>query len=256
MPNTANITAPITIVGNGRSGTSLISQIFHAHPNCHYVGETVNLIHSVSHAMTCSLPESRWPDVPDAIRGHFLQFFPSPASRWMHKPIGVPVTINFYRDREDEFLDWFWQVLEDVFPDACYLTVLRHPLDILHSSHEWWGRSYAAIANSNRLVAKLITHPRSKVDYAVHFEEFVASPESSVRSLLDHAELPFHGDCLQPFERQHASKRDHGPNAAARGSSHQQNWQKIDQSVLTDDYRSSVEACWSKFGLEFGGWTA
>lgn len=256
MPNNANITAPITIVGNGRSGTSLVSQIFNAHPECHYVGETVNLIHAVSHAMTCSLPEARWKDIPETIRDSFLRLFPASVTRWMHKPIGVPITVNFYRDREDEFLEWFWQVLDDVFPSATYLTVLRHPLDILCSSHDWWGRSYAAVANSNRLVAKLITHPRSKVDFAVHFEGLVSSPESSVRALLDHVEMPFKPACLQPFKRQHASKRDRSAASGGRGLSHEARWAEIDRAVLTDDFRSSVESCWSKFGLEFGGWPA
>lgn len=267
MPNTSNVSSPFTIVGNGRSGTSLLSKAFNAHPDCFFAGETVNLIHSVWKSLESSLPEKKAAEIPDVIRHQFLRLFPSTQKYWMHKPIGVPIVARFFSN-EEEFFGWFWDVIEQVFPDAKYFTVLRHPLDVLSSSHQWWGRSYESIIESNRRIARIVTHPKSKVHFGVNYHDLVAQPREQLRALFDYLDFPFHENCLKAFDVGHVVSK--GPSGSAppetpetaeqfktrkeRGFSHKEAWRDLNPKLLTADYRQAVEASWSKFGHDFGGW--
>ena len=267
MPNTSNISSPFTIVGNGRSGTSLLSKAFNAHPDCFFAGETVNLIHSVWTALASSLPEKKKAEIPDVIRHQFLRLYPSNQKYWMHKPIGVPIVVRFYND-EEEFFDWFWDVIDQVFPQAKYFTVLRHPLDVLSSSRQWWGRSYESIIESNRRIARIVTHPKSKVHFGVNYHDLVAQPREQLTALFNYLDFPFHENCLKAFDVGHVVSKGPGgvappetpeaieqfKNRKERGFSHKEAWSDLNPSLLTDDYRQAVEASWSKFGHDFGGW--
>ena len=267
MPNEANINRPFTIIGNGRSGTSVLSKAFSAHPDCLFAGETVNLIHSVWKSLESSLPPKKLAQIPEAIRRQFLFLFPSPKKYWMHKPIGVPIVVRFWED-EEEFFDWFWEVLDQVFPQAKFFTVLRHPLDVISSSHLWWGRSYESVIESNRRIARIITHPRSKVHYGVNYHELIAQPRQQLQSLFRYLDFPFHEACLGAFEVGHvvstgpdqgnAGKPTQGSEPfrerREQGFSHKEAWRELKPELLTRDYRDAVEKCWAKFGHDFGPW--
>jgi hypothetical protein len=262
MPNPQNISSPITMVGNGRSGTSLVSRILAGHPDCRFVGETVNLIHSVVKSQQSSLPEKRWKDIPEAIRQQFLQLFPSPQPRWMQKPIGLPIVAKMFPS-EEEFIRWYWDVFQQVFPDACYLTVLRHPLDIVISSHNWWGDDFASIIERNRLVAEIIKSPFSKVQYAVDYHALVLDPKREVEKLLDFVKLDFHQDCLAAVDVGHVvhdpasnqlDQKQLMEQRRRESFSHREHWPKIDAGMITESYRTAIENCWHKFGCDFGGW--
>ena len=265
MPNDRNILSPITIIGNGRSGTSLVSKIFSAHPDCFFAGETVNLIHSVWRSLESSLPRNRLSAIPEVIQRQFLHLFPSRQRYWMHKPIGIPIVARMFAS-DQEFYEWFWDVLDATFPQAQYFTVLRHPLDVLVSSDQWWDYGLPSIVESNRRVAELITHPRSKVGFALNYHELVADPEPHVRALFEFLNVQFHPSCLKPFEVGHvmnqrgvfAEKGQESVDLRARretGFSHRDAWLKLDRSLLSREYQEAVDACWEKYGYDFGGWS-
>ncbi len=245
MPTTLNITSPITLVGNGRSGTSLVSKAFNNHPDCRYHGETVNLIHSVWYSLERNLPPMLKSKIPETIRQQFLHLFTSDTPFWMHKPIGVPIVSTFMKD-DDEFIEWFWHVLTTVFPDANFCTVVRHPLDVLVSSHEWWDRSYEGVANSNRLMAKIVMHPSSPVSHGVTYEDLIADPETHIRSLITKSGLPWDEACLKPVEELHSSSRAERSNDPTSFHRTDQ-WADIPTTVLTAEYRQAVGAYWEHF---------
>ncbi|WP_193143402.1 sulfotransferase [Fluviibacterium sp. MJW13] len=58
MPNRTNLTAPICLVGLGRSGTTLVTNIFRRHPGFQSLGETANLVYSTFRHIEKSLPIS------------------------------------------------------------------------------------------------------------------------------------------------------------------------------------------------------
>lgn len=262
MPNKFNVNAPINLVANGRSGTSLVSQIFKNHPDFVYVGETANLIHSVYKSMVSSLPQIRHKEVPDVIRMIFLKMYETPEKFWFQKPIGIPIVKNYWRN-EDEFIVWYWRVFTAVFPKGKYFTILRHPLDIVTSSNTWWNLPHKSIINSNRMMAKIITHPDSKIKYAVNFESIVKNPEEETRKLLDHLELDFHEDCLLAFKKEWVTSSDPTKDKEEeedletkqkKAFSKKEKWALINKELITEEYKTAVEDCWTKFGYDFGGW--
>ncbi len=260
MPQNENILAPITIVGNGRSGTSLLSALFRLHSECSFVGETVNTIHGIYRALQTSLPPNRHGEIAEFVRHAFLHLYPTKTIRWMQKPIGVPVVHTTFSD-EDEFIGWFWQVMEEVFPNACYLTVLRHPLDVLVSSQDWWNCTARAIVESNRIVAKIITHERSKVSFAIDYRQLVEHPEREVRRLFEHVDLAFEPKCMEVFDTAlvmkqngQSDEQDSLANRRSKSFTRRDQWSLIEPVYLTDNYRAAVDACWGKFDMSFGGW--
>lgn len=263
MPAPKNITRPITLIGNGRSGTSLVSKVLSAHPDCYFAGETVNLIHGVWRSLECSLPANRHSAIPETIQRQFLHLFPSKHRHWMQKPIGIPIIARTFGD-ESEFYDWYWEVLEQTFPDARFFTVLRHPLDVLISSDEWWDYGLPAIIESNRKIAKLLTHPRSKVEFAVNYHELISNPREQVTRLFEAISISPHTKCFEVFDTghvlNHPNQAEPAPHSTfvqkrrQQGFSHQEKWTTIDRTLLTSDYREAIDGCWEKYGYRFGSW--
>lgn len=243
MPTKENITSPITLIGNGRSGTSLVSKAFNRHPNCRFHGETVNLIHSVWHALDSSLPPPLKERMPLAIRRQFMHLFHSQTDFWMHKPIGIPTVSHFMKD-EEEFIEWYWHVITSVFPDATYFTVVRHPLDVLVSSFDWWGRAYAGSANSNRLMAKIVMHPSSPITFGVTYEDLIADPETHIRRVITMSGLPWDDECLKPIQSLHSTSRTEIDPAKFHRTDQ---WADIPPEVVTPEYREAVGSYWEHY---------
>jgi len=258
MPSLDNILSPFAIVGNDCSGTSLVSRALGNHCQCTNIGETVDLVHSVWKSLEL-FPAKRQLEIPDAIRHHFLRLFPSRSQYWLHSPVGIPMAKSIF-DNEQNFLDWFWDVLERVFPKAKYFTVLQHPLDVLVSSNESLGTLESTI-NSNRLAARIVTHPRSQVMYAVNYRDLVQDPRNRVAQLLEYLGMEFEESCLEPFN---VAPVANGPNETqhphesnphiADWFSQRDRWERIPRSSITTEYREAVDACWAKFDFDFGGW--
>src|SRR5262245_25789199 len=131
MPNVVNIDHPATLIGYGRSGTSLVHKCFEAHPEFDVVGESAELIFSVWHA--CELtrnivrgewinsseaqrtPEQQW---KDAVQSVFLTMFKSERKYWLQKPISLPSCFDFRSDwgtNMPKFCSWYWDVLSFTF---------------------------------------------------------------------------------------------------------------------------------------------
>jgi hypothetical protein len=234
-----------------------------AHPDCFFAGETVNLIHSVWRSLESSLPVKRHTAIPETIRRQFLHLFPSQHKYWMQKPIGIPIVARSFAD-DSEFGEWYWNVLDETFPDASFFTVLRHPLDVLISSNQWWDYGLPAIIESNRRIAKLLTHPHSKVKLAINYHELIQTPESQIDRLFSGINLPTHPKCLEVFDTGHVlnqqNKTPSEPEPSTvrerrrQGFTHRHRWCEIDRNLMTTEYREAVEECWEKYGYSFGSW--
>src|SRR5438552_8815533 len=172
MPNRHNIDAPITLVGFGRSGSSLVSDVFDRHPDVRFVGETVNLIFGSWYALEYSsgnipaLHEGRrW--VPEeeragrVVRETFLTCFPDNRRYWFHKPSDVPTTVisRFDETQWSDAAEWFWKVMHASFPKGTFFTILRHPCDIVLSGKGYWGYDELTMWWSLGYMAYLLAHP-------------------------------------------------------------------------------------------------
>lgn len=259
MPNWKNIRGPITLIGNGRSGTSLVSQIFSHHPDGAYIGETANLIHTVYHALDNSLPLDKKNEIKGTIRGSFNYLYPSKEEFWFHKPIGIPMASNYFSDRE-AFRQWYWTIFDEVFPDAEYFTVLRNPLDVIASSREWWGRDYAGIINSINEVANIVLHPMSKVGYAVSYDELIRKKKTKTKELFKYLGVPFHENCMKAFERGYVMSKNASENEEILKKKQNKAFKRIEQyadipeELLTDQFKETINQCYDKFGLETPSW--
>lgn len=254
MPNWTNILSPITLIGNGRSGTSLLSQVFKAHPDCTYIGETVNLIQSTYYSIASSLPQSKKGDIPEVIRSMFMHLYPSKEKYWFHKPIGAPIVHSNFKT-VDDFCDWYWNVFDLIYPHAPCFTVLRQPYDVIISSVDWWGRPQKSLINSHYIVAKIINHPKSRVNYGVEYTTLMADPEGEVRKLFNYIGIPFKPATLDAFKKNWSVKgHDNGSEVADKVVKNKntkiERWGEVDQNLITDEFMDVTNQVWRKFDHE------
>jgi len=263
MPNASNIDAPIILVGPGRSGTSLISNVFGHHPDCAAVGETVNFIFGIwtalhtSASMIPPLIENGQP-VPDEeragrlVREAFLTAFPDSRGRWMQKPIGVPnAVVEMFRDDpgSDEAASFYWRVFRSSFPRARYITLLRHPCDVVLSGVAHWGQDEATLWRRFSDLARFLLHADAPPIHAVLYEDLVRDPDATVRALCAAVELPFEPAMLDAFKEVHvpAPGRE-APELTAYSRRHE--WDTLNPAWITRAERDSLTALFTRFGRE------
>lgn len=259
MPNAQNIEAPVSLVAPGRSGTSLITDIFNRHPEFQSVGETVNLIFSgwstAEFARRVTIPrfdESWLSDEETAsqlVRQAFQLCFPGEQPRWFHKPIGVPMELSSRFDvhQWDEAAEWYWKVMGHVFPRGKFFTILRHPCDVVLSSQSYWGYDEAAIWWSLGLQSYLIAHRTSPIEYAVLFDDLVGNSEAVVRSLFTYLDVPFYSEVMKAFSTAHAPAKDR-KNSSRMITSRKSEWDKLTPWKAQTRDIDAIVNCFTKFG--------
>ncbi|MBD2103183.1 sulfotransferase [Leptolyngbya sp. FACHB-261] len=148
MPNPNNVTAPILLIGPGRSGSSWMLETLAKHPDVQCVIET-----SILSTLQRELYESWWVEshiirdcneqsqehdrkAAAAVRAFLYELFPSDQPRWFAKAIGY-LPVDFMRK---------------VFPDARYIHLIRSPLTALPSIVEYLGTvpMFSTIESSER----------------------------------------------------------------------------------------------------------
>ncbi|MEZ6109401.1 MAG: sulfotransferase, partial [Pirellulaceae bacterium] len=108
MPNSRNVESPISLVGLGRSGTTVLQAAFGRHPAVQVCGETFGIISSLwAGSMTSFLEndflhQAQSPLKQDEKAAHYIRacmcaLCPGERPHWFHKPIGMP-----------KFLNWKW----------------------------------------------------------------------------------------------------------------------------------------------------
>lgn len=218
MPNQENIDRPITLVGAGRSGTTLLTNVFRAHPRCESLGETGDLLFSsyyhVHGALPICAPFFEPANAGVHARGAVHTMLRSLASSdrpfWFHKPIQIPDVRRLFDD-DESFMRWWWAAHETLFPDARTFTVLREPREVIASSMTRWSFTLDQAVDNLELLYRWLLHEDSRCTFAIRFEELVDTPEVTVRALFEYVGLPFEPACLRVFDQVHA------PNESAAG---------------------------------------
>jgi len=218
MPNHENIKRPISLVGAGRSGTTLLTNVFRAHPQFESLGETGDLLFSTFHNVQSTLPicgpfftpENAAAHTCNAVHSLLLSLASSERKYWFHKPIQIPKVRDRFND-EESFLKWWWNVHTSLFPDARTFTVLRNPVDIVVSSKRRWSFTTEQAVANLEMIYRWLLHDDSRCEFAVHFDQLVASPESTVQTLMDRIGIPYEPACLEVF------KQVHSPNQGKEG---------------------------------------
>lgn len=232
MPNQENIDRPITLVGPGRSGTTLLTNVFRTHSGCESLGETGDVLFSTYYHVHATLPicgpffasANAETHARGAVHTMLRSLASSDRPHWFHKPIRVLAVRRLFGD-DEAFMRWWWDAHAALFPDARIFTVLRDPRDVVASSMTRWSFTREQAVDNLRLLYRWLLHERSRCAFAIRFDELVGDPEASVRHLFERVELPFERACLAAFELAHAPNdgdegRDTVEAMAARGHAH------------------------------------
>ncbi len=219
MPNRENIRAPITLFGNGRSGTSVLYRAFSQHPDVEGCGESANLVFTTWRALEQISGLTRYgriekkdygADAAELVRQAFLAVFPSGKKEWMHKPIGVPRIHRDFPDVEpdnDAFVDWYWTVFLRSFPDSRNLAILRNPLDVVISGKKYLGVEDAVMWRSLKFLYRSLDRGKDEIRIVVRYTDMIAEPAATLKRICAAVALEFDPRMPRAFEQLHVPAR-------------------------------------------------
>jgi hypothetical protein len=263
------IKSPITLISHGRSGTSLLQNIFNAHPDISVAGETADLIFSTWYSISLAkdiipgLIEKGQPvpwneRVGRGVRAVFAEMYDLDTKYWMQKPIGQPFVIGYLRKKElslDEWFELYWNILHDVFPQGKFITILRHPFDVVLSAGDYWGRQQARVWGDIATMARCILHPASKINFAVNYNLLLQDREEVLQKLFHHLEIPYDPIVLKAFDYIYVpnqkgwkQKKDLYQDKIDKQFSRQEEWKRLDMSIPQTEDLDIIVKLWKHFG--------
>jgi hypothetical protein len=212
MPNKMNVEEPITLVGPGRSGSTLLTNVFRQHPEFQSLGETTNLIFSPYYYMRKALPfcgpRPHRTSVDEAakiaIHAALTRTYQSKRPHWFHKPIMLPVIAREF-ESIDDFAAWYWAATRELFPRGKFFTVMRAPERVIQSSMTRWKHTSSRASENLARLYRVLLHPESRVEFGVVYEELVSEPHRTLQDLFAFTGVKLHESWTQAFARQHAS---------------------------------------------------
>jgi tetratricopeptide (TPR) repeat protein len=201
--------APIFIVGLPRSGSTLIEQILASHSHVEGTMELPNIV-AIAHEFD-DLRADR-DGYPETVRQASDAQLTALGARYLAE------TAPLRRGRErftDKLPNNFSHVglIHAILPHATIIDARRHPLDACFSTFKQnfaHGQTFSYdlqhLGRYYRCYLSLMDHWDAVLPgkvLHVRYEELVRDPEKSIRSLLEHCQLPFEATCL----RFHETKR-------------------------------------------------
>jgi len=269
LPNLANVGAPITLVGYGRSGTSLLQSVFDNHPLFEAAGETTELIFGSYMAAEAARDTIRWQldgqgkevahdlRCGEAVRGALVGALPSNKPRWMQKPIGLPGLRPYPKEydpaageRQPCPADWYWRVLNNTFPQGRFFTILRQPCDVVLSSADFWGWKQPDVWTMLAEHAAIMMHPTARLEYAISFDDLLRDTEGELRKLFTRFDVPWHDDVMKAKAVMHVPAPGRTTLSPQQVSRRDQ-WHRLDPTAAQPWATEIVVAYWKRFGLMF-----
>jgi tetratricopeptide (TPR) repeat protein len=199
---------PVFVVGMPRSGTTLTEQVIAAHPRALGAGELTTLEESLSEAAGI-----RRPNVADLYQ-HLAARSEAEVAAAMRAYLGEIGRLGNGRARVvDKMPGNFVHIglIRRFLPNARIVHVVRNPVDTLLSCFQQnfergqaFSNDLADAAHHYHRYARLIDFWREREPDAfcnVRYEELVADPESTARTLIDHVGLDWNPACLAPHRQ-------------------------------------------------------
>lgn len=204
---------PVFIIGMPRSGSTLVEKILASHPQVHANGELLHVKNIARHhfkqATGQPYPQnirSLPPELLKVAAEHYLRKSQSPDGN--SKRLIDKMPTNF------EMLG----IIQLLFPNAYVIHTIRDPMDTLWSCYQQtlsakYTYSFDDLATKYQHYRDYMAHWKQQPGLRildVHYEELVATVETTTRRLVDYIELDWDDACLN--YRQHES----GTTSASR----------------------------------------
>ena len=256
MPNKDNVKAPITLLGIGRSGTSLLEACFKAQPNIQSIGESSGLIFSAaSGAHSTLIPSAnRFPDRYE-YDGHVIQRLlmavePSGRERWFHKPIGVPKLISWWQLPGAKItngfpIEWYWKVLDAAFPDGKFLACLRNPWDVVLSWERFTGWKQKDLWRDVLICYQMVTHAVDRFDMILFFDDLINRPAETLEQVFRAVDLPMVDGALAAYDKPRSMRGN------KIMESHRDSWDSCEKPNLSAEEAMQIVGLWKHLGQSF-----
>jgi hypothetical protein len=256
MPNQKNAGSPITLLGIGRSGTSLLDACFRTHRNVQSIGETSGLIFSTANGAHSTLIVSahKYPDRYNydghAVRQLLIALEPSDREWWFHKPIGVPKLISWWQLPGEKTtngfpIEWYWRVLEAAFPTGKYLACLRNPWDVVLSWQRFTGWHQKDLWRDVVITYRVIGRGMDRFDIIVMFDELIDRAAETLQRVFRIVGLPMTTEALAVFDK----PRSMNGNKIMR--SYRDVWSTCERPNLSEQEAADIVAIWKRLGHSF-----
>jgi tetratricopeptide (TPR) repeat protein len=194
--------APIFIVGLPRSGSTLIEQILASHSRVEGTMELPNIL-NVVREFDHAVPNRD--GYPETVRSATVERLRTLGARYLAET--APLRLG--RDRfTDKLPNNFSHVglIHSILPRATIIDARRHPMDSCFSTfkqHFAEGQTFSYnldhLGCYYRCYLSLMDHWDTVLPgkvLLVQYEELVRDPETHIRRLLEHCQLPFEPACL------------------------------------------------------------
>jgi hypothetical protein len=256
MPNETNADSPITLLGIGRSGTSLLEACFRAQPNIQSIGESSGLIFSVaSGAQSTLIPSAnkfadRYEYDGHVIRKLLVTLEPSDRERWFHKPIGVPKLINWWflpgeKSTNGFPIEWYWRVLDAAFPRGKYLACLRNPWDVVLSWERFAGWKQKDLWRDVLISYRVIGHRLNRFDAILSFDDLIHRPSETLERVFKVMDLPMVEGALAAYDKPRSM------NGNKIMESHKEFWSSCERPNISMEEAGEIVEIWKGLGYHF-----
>jgi tetratricopeptide (TPR) repeat protein len=195
---------PVFVVGNARSGTSLLEQILSMHPDVGNGGEMMVTLGIQRRLQTMTDSFHTWPDCVVDMRVEdanacsreyrdATQWFSVGKKRVTNKSIGLQTQVGF---------------LSLMLPQSRVIMLHRHPLDnclscfttnLVHSGHPY-TRSIESLGRTwvtRRIMQDYWTDVVETPVMQLHYDRLVVDQENETRRLLEFLDLPWEDECME-----------------------------------------------------------
>lgn len=199
---TSQLFRPVFVLGLPRSGTTLMEQIISSHSRVQATGESMALSEAFRRHSWKAILAERTPEMIHAARQAYraFQLVDDPGKSYY-----VDKNISLYR---------YVGLLKEMFPDALFISLNRHPLDLMLGA---WKRLFMLGNGFTYTITGLAHEIRLYKDYLDHwsgvagidimrvdYEELASRPDIWIPRIAEHCDLEWEAGMMSPASNSRA----------------------------------------------------